>query len=463
VRIAAISVAPVFPNYVIGGSQKILVDVTAGLKRSGHDVQIWCTGMESHFGDFEVDGVTVHPDLQLRGSFPATHQVSPIALARTAEILRNATEWADRVYLHADAVYLRYALESTEIVRSIHDYVYEEALLSTLTLPAVATIVPSDYVKRVVENTIAMTGRQSIEPVIVVPNGISVRESTPEPQLPVGVSPRQDNDLILLFPHRPEPTKGVREAVLTAVEVDRKLPDRNVRLLMPAYPLGSGLDDAAGTTDEIACLVSDLGASEIVELHDWLNPSNMPNYYASGDVTLCIGSFVESFGLVPIESVSGGTPAVCARVGALRQFDRIDGVSMVGHGDISAAVDVVISAAQNSAEVVESGRRQISAQYSYAAMISGYEKSITGSLNEVRSISNSSTDQLTLAPWCDVQGSRIYDDYAVDYYQFDELVKELVSGSNQIKVNTPEANEKLSEEIESAKKLGVLVPKFTFG
>ncbi|MBT5476651.1 MAG: glycosyltransferase family 4 protein, partial [Chloroflexi bacterium] len=309
----------------------------------------------------------------------------------------------------------------------------------------------------------AMTGRQSIEPVIVVPNGISVRESTPEPQLPVGVSPRQDNDLILLFPHRPEPTKGVREAVLTAVEVDRKLPDRNVRLLMPAYPLGSGLDDAAGTTDEIACLVSDLGASEIVELHDWLNPSNMPNYYASGDVTLCIGSFVESFGLVPIESVSGGTPAVCARVGALRQFDRIDGVSMVGYGDISAAVDVVISAAQNSAEVVESGRRQISAQYSYAAMISGYEKSITGSLNEVRSISNSSTDQLTLAPWCDVQGSRIYDDYAVDYYQFDELVKELVSGSNQIKVNTPEANEKLSEEIESAKKLGVLVPKFTFG
>jgi glycosyltransferase involved in cell wall biosynthesis len=462
VRIAAISVAPIFPHYVFGGSQKILADVTAGLKNSGHDVQIWCTGRASPSEEFEVGGVIVHPELQLRGSFPATHQISPTALVRSAETLRTAAEWADRVYLHADAVYLRHALEGTEIVRSIHDYVYEEALLSTLTLGAGATIVPSDYIKRVIETTVAMTGRKSIEPVIVVPNGIYVPASTPEPRLPAGVVERKENDLILLFPHRPEPTKGVTEAVLTAVEVQRQLPDRKIRLLMPAYPPGSRLDDAAETADEIGTFVNDLHASDIVELHGWLKSSDMPNYYASGDVTLCIGSFVESFGLVPIESVVVGTPAVCARVGALRQLDGIDGISMVGHVDISAAADEVISAVQNSVEIVESSRQQVASQYSHSAMIDGYEKSITGSLADVRSITNLSADELTLAPWCDVQGGRIYDDYAADYYQFDNLVKELSSGSNRIKVTNGDPNEKLSQEIDSAKSLGILVPKFTF-
>jgi glycosyltransferase involved in cell wall biosynthesis len=462
VRIAAISVAPIFPNYVIGGSQKILTDVTAGLKNLNHDVQIWCTGTSSHDGDFEVGGVPIHPDLQLRGSFPATHQVSPVALARSAETLRNAAEWADRVYLHADAVYLRHALEGAEIVRSIHDYVYEEALLSTLTLGAAATIVPSDYMKLVVETTVAMTGRKSIEPVIIVPNGIKIPANIFEPRLPSGIAPRQSNDLVLLFPHRPEPTKGVKQAVLTAVEVQHKLPDRNVRLLMPAYPVGSGLDDAAGTTDEISDLVNDLDASDIVELHGWLNPSDMSKYYASGDVTLCIGSFVESFGLVPIESVVNGTPAICAKVGALRQFDGIDGILMVGYGDISAAAEAVLIASQDSVEIIESGRQQVALKYSYSAMIDSYEKLIIGSLNDGRLISNPSTNELTLAPWCDIQDGRIYDDYTAKYSQFDELVKELVGGSNQIMVSKSETNEKLLEEIKSAKNLGILAPKFTF-
>lgn len=462
-RIAAISVAPIFSNYVIGGSQKILSDVTAGLKKSNHDVQIWCTGTSSHDGDFEVGEVPIHPDIQLRGSFPATHQVSPAALAGSAETLRNAAEWADRVYLHADAVYLRHALEGAEIVRSIHDYVYEEALLSTLTLGAAATIVPSDYMKLVVETTVAMTGRKSIEPVIIVPNGIEIPASIPEPRLPSGIATRESNDLILLFPHRPEPTKGVKEAILTAVEVQRKLPGRKVRLLMPAYPPDLGLDDASVTTDEIDDLVNDLDASDIVELHGWLNPPDMPEYFASGDVTLCIGSFVESFGLVPVESVVNSTPAICAKVGALRHYDGIDGIFMVGYGDISAAADAVLMAAQASVEIIASGRQQVAVQYSYPAMIDSYEKLITGSLNDGRLISNPSADELTLAPWCDIQDGQIYDDYTAEYSQFDELVNELLGGSNQIRVSKSETNQKLLEEIESAKNLGILVPKFTFG
>ena len=84
-RIAAISVAPIFPNYVIGGSQKILADVTAGLKNLGHDVQIWCTATESHNGDFDVDGVAVHPELKFLRSL-SLDQPKPCVMPQSGRI-----------------------------------------------------------------------------------------------------------------------------------------------------------------------------------------------------------------------------------------------------------------------------------------------------------------------------------------------------------------------------------------
>ncbi len=458
-RIAAISVAPVFPSFVIGGSQKILVDVSSGLKQAGHDVQIFCTGIATHTGYFEIDGVPVHPDLELRGSFPATHQVPPIALAHTAEVLRKAADWADRVYLHADAIYLRHAIEGAEIVRSIHDFVYEEALLSSLTLPANVTIVPSNYLKRCMEMTIAISGRTVIEPVITVPNGVHIPANLPRPQLPVGIDLRKDNDLILLFPHRPEPAKGMYEAISVAIEVQRRSPDKNVRLIMPSYPSGSQLDEATGTIEEISQLVKECDANEIVELHSWLSPSDMPGYYASGDVTLCVGSFIESFGLVPIESVANGTPAICARVGALRQFADVGGITLVDHGDVTAAAEAVLAAVKNSAAEIKSGREQIARRYLYSEMITGYESTITGPLTGPRSIRKLS-GTLKVAPWCDVLGEQIYDDYAAESRRFPVLTNELASNSDEARVETILGNLKLTHEIERARKLGILVPEF---
>ena len=459
-RIAAISVAPIFPNYVIGGSQKILADVTAGLKNSGYDVQVWCTGTSSHDGDFEVGGVPIHPDLQLRGSFPATHQVSPISLARSAETLRNAAEWADRVYLHADAVYLRYALEGAEIIRSIHDYVYEEALLSTLTLPAAATIAPSDYMKRVIETTVAMTGRKTIERVVAIPNGVHVPDIIPIPALPDGISPRGEHDLILLFPHRPIPTKGVAEAIRTAVAVQKIESAKNVRLLIPAYPADSNFDEVAGSTDELMKLASDLGGVDIVELHSWLSTTEMAEYYAAGDVTLCIGSFVESFGLVPVESVANGTPAVCARVGAFRQFADVDGITLVPYGQIDASTQAVLSAAGALEDLIESGRSQISHAYSPYSMIQGYELIISQTLSDERKIELVADDQLSFAPWCDIQGQEIYDDYTATRLQYPHLVSALKANAGLIRSEPLLLSANLDNEVRHAKELGILVPNY---
>ena len=96
-RIAAVSVAPLLPDVVIGGSQKILVDVLTGLSRNGHDVQVWCSGRSAHSGEVEISGVRVHPEMKLRGSFPATHKVPPFKLAATTQALSEMADWGDRV------------------------------------------------------------------------------------------------------------------------------------------------------------------------------------------------------------------------------------------------------------------------------------------------------------------------------------------------------------------------------
>jgi glycosyltransferase involved in cell wall biosynthesis len=460
VRIAAISVAPLFPDLVIGGSQKILIDVAIGLNRSGHEVEIWCTGTPAYKGDFEIDGVTVHPQLGLRGTFPATHQVPPIELSITADALRRAAEWGDKVYLHADAVYLRHTLEGAEIIRSIHDYVYEEALVSTLSFPADATIVPSEYLKNCIEATIALSGRKTIEPIVVVPNGVHVPEVLPDPMLPKGIAPRAENDLILLFPHRPQAAKGLEVAIRLAVKKQATDDGRNVRLLMPVYPEDSNFDEAAGSITELNELVRKLGASDIVEFHGWLSPEDMPGYYAAGDVTLCLGSFIESFGLVPVESVANGTPVACARVGALREFDGIDGIFLEGYDWEPMTAHSVDLAIDCSDKQIASGRAQISAKYPMESMISGYESVLSESLKGERQITIGESGRLVLAPWCDIQGDRIYDDYRANRRIHRYVSQALRSGEGFIDVDPPPVSERHNHLVKTAVAAGILIPEY---
>jgi glycosyltransferase involved in cell wall biosynthesis len=449
---------------VIGGSQKILADIANGMKTAGHDIQIWSTYNDVHDDDFEIGNVTVHPELKLRGSFPATHQISPADLIETTQTLRKAADWANRIYLHADAVYLRHALEGKQIIRSIHDYMYEEALLSTLILPADITVVPSEYLKDCIEATVAHSGRKTIEPVIVIPNGVLVPESLSQPVLPDGVSPREENDLILLFPHRPEPAKGAREAFQAAVMIQNLEPSRNVRLLMPSYLWDSNLDESAASSDEILQLAEVYGASTLVELHGWLSPAEMPGYYAAGDVTLCIGSFVESFGLVPVESVANGTPAVCANVGALRRYSQTDGISMVPFMNFPATANAVLSAVTNpdAADLIESGRFWIATAYSQDKMISEFEDVMTHTIPEKRQIKVSPGNRLKLAPWCYVDGEAVFDDYTSAWNDYPELTAALQAGEGLIPADPLLLSASLDAEVRYARERGILIPDYVF-
>jgi glycosyltransferase involved in cell wall biosynthesis len=430
-RVLAVSVAPLFPGVVMGGSQRVLMDVVDALAEAGHDVRVLCSQVDGTGDCFSTKhGAVIEPNLPLRGAFPAPYQVTPHRLKSAWRALAEAAIWAERVYLHADAIYMRAALGDTPIVRSLHDFVYEEALISAFALPAGRTIVPSQYLADCVM-TSAGTVTDVGEPV-VIPNGVNVPDGRVTPVLPAGVAPRQGNDLLLLHPHRLHAEKGIEESMRIAVEVQKRIPGRSIRLLVPAPDRGGSLDEAAAVGSAVMDFARSVGADGLLEFHRWLGAEEMPGYYAAGDVTLCPGRFVESFGLVPLESVVAGTPAICTRVGALREKAGVPGVSLVDYGDIAAATSAVVEAVVERFDVHEA-QRTVRLRYSMDAMKAGYVDAITGKLTEKRqAASSSSGESWRLAPWCYVDGDRIFHDYLGRFEQFPTIAAALSSDSRVV-------------------------------
>jgi glycosyltransferase involved in cell wall biosynthesis len=427
-RVLAVSVAPLFPGVVMGGSQRILMDVLDALAESGHDVRVLCSQADGTGDGFSTEhGAVVEPSLPLRGAFPAPYQVTPHRLYAAWRALAEAASWAERVYLHADAVYLREALGKIPVVRSLHDFVYEEALVSAFALPADRTIVPSQYLSDCVEESAGAV--TDVGKLVVIPNGVNVPDGRVPPLLPSDVTPRNSNDLLLLHPHRLHMEKGIEESMRIAVEVQKRVPGRKVRLLMPAPGHGGSLDEAAAVDSDVMELASSVGAEGKLEFHRWLGADAMPGYYAAGDVTLCPGRFVESFGLVPLESVVAGTPAICSKVGAMREKSGVPGVSLVDYGDIEAAASAVVEAVIERFDVYEA-QRTVRMRYSTDVMKAAYVGAITGKLPAKRTKTRRKESvNWRLAPWCYIDGDRIFHDYLGRFEQFPTIASALSSDS----------------------------------
>lgn len=457
-RVLAVSVAPLFPDRIQGGSQRILMEAVDALAEAGHDVRVLSPG--SGDGGFRTShGAEIKPELELRGSFPAPYQTAPHRLMSVWRALAEGSAWADRAYLHADAVYMRSALGDIPVVRSLHDFVYEEALLSAFTLQADRTIVPSQYMR----DCIAASVGSVTDPgeVKVVLNGIGSPDWSVEPVMPAGVMARQAGDLVLLHPHRPHSEKGIAESIRIAVRVQKLAPERQVRLLVPALQPGGTADDAVLADGSIQELAASEGASQLVELHKWLSPAQMPGYFAAGDVTLCPGSFVEAFGLTPLESVVAGTPAVCSKVGAFREQIGLSGITHFDYGDTSAAGEAVLRAVSVT-EDLKDAADLISRKYNLGEMRRSYVEAITGPLPIVRSQDSlhkttDSESTLKLAPWCYVSGEQIYHDYLARFESFPLLTAKLKDNESMV-MQPSQAAETEATEMNKALKLGFIVP-----
>lgn len=174
-------------------------------------------------------------------------------------------------------------------------------------------VVPSEFVARQVREIVTGDPR-----VTVIENGVDTDLFSPSAdrrqEIAVG-----ESDLRLLIPSRPTLDKGF----LRAVGLAKALGKQGHDVTLAVFDRVEGEYDEQAQPDSFSpeMLRTELRATNCeVEIHPWQPRSVMPGLYRAADLTLCLGSAAEGFGLTAAESVACGTPVLSHGGGFLRQM-----------------------------------------------------------------------------------------------------------------------------------------------
>jgi glycosyltransferase involved in cell wall biosynthesis len=292
------------------------------------------------------------------------------------DMMLRAADEHDILYVHDCNLRFQFATDAIPTVIGVHDLVYAHTLTGALNANTERLITGSDYAAACLREVFTSFRPLGEESLYAVPYGFSSATFRPQGaarmRRELGLAP---DTVALLFPHRPDPAKGVVDS-LTAISLLRdRLPAEvfaRLRLLLPEW---QDPEDAGWAT--AVRHASDLGLTEVIFTHPWIPRARMGEYYSLGTATLCIGTFPEAFGNVHVESTLCGTPAVVSRVAAQR-FSIPDDVAShkVDPGDVVAVADrltdIILRGERTNPEL----RQYLESRYSARAMLGGYERAL---------------------------------------------------------------------------------------
>jgi len=418
-RIVMFSINPLFPRHVMGGAPKHLQNIALHLGRLGHEVIVLCTRPRN--GDeapFEWGaGVRVLPVLRFKQPFPQPYEVPAYDLAAAIQAVADHLAQADRFYMHDGEFLFPYVYQHIPTVVSLRDNVYPETILGGFLFQGDALILISEYSRQYYLRTAGRFLPGLSERMHVIYNGLDWERFKPTPParildlIPVDPAAQA----IILHPHRPEESKGIRHTIAVVDLLVRRYNMRHVRALVPRW-VGAELETFYG---EVQREIAQRGLADHFIFHDWVPQELMPEYYSLGRVMLSLGSFPEAFGNAVYESLGCGTPVVVARVSTHREILPEELIDKVDYGDVETAAAL-------TADIIASGRRTapqtldyLHTRYSIRAQLEGYAQVIlNASRREPLVYRHTPLDGQTrfaLAPWCYLSGRGIYHDFRADY------------------------------------------------
>lgn len=166
--------------------------------------------------------------------------------------------------------------------------------------------------------------------------------------------------LHLLMPARPTEAKGVR----TALEVVSALERQGIEAVLTCLEQREPLPGSSSLRDPR------------LQTIEWVDHERMPELYRRSQLTLCLSSVDEGFGLAAVESVACGTPVLVSPCGNLPHLlprrhgifvaDPVIGSTALGH-----LVRVAIT--EGPTDCLESGRGAIEARYPMHRMMDELE------------------------------------------------------------------------------------------
>lgn len=429
-NIVMFSINPLFPDVVMGGAPKHLKNIAIHLGESGHDVTILCTQVPDSWVEFQWhEHVTVKPVLRFKQPFPQPYEVPAFEMANILQIVGDHLKQADRFYMHDGEFLFPFAYHSVPTVVSLRDNVYPETLLGGFLSQGDKLILISEYSRQYYQHSVGRFFPEFSDRVEVIHNGIDWDRFRPvQPGRILDILPvRPGQRPVLLHPHRPEESKGIRQTIALIDALVHQHGITDILVLAPKWLDVQLTAELREFYDSIEALIETRGLRENFFFHQWIPHDLMPEYYSLGSVTVSLGYFSESFGNAVYESMGCGTPSIAARVSTHRELMPDELLDKVDFGDIDAA-------AQKTARIIREGRRTSPAamaylheNYSINRQLSRYADTILSArkvnpLVYVHPVLDDQT-QYRLAPWCYVAGRGIYHDFKAEYLTDDRLVQ----------------------------------------
>jgi glycosyltransferase involved in cell wall biosynthesis len=433
-NITVFSIVPLFPNFDMGGAQKHLRYIANHLGERGHQVTILCTKRHDTRESFHWHpNVTIHPILQFKQPFPGPYDTGAHNLGNIIQDLVEHLQGADRFYIHDGEMLFPYLYEHIPTVVGLRDNVYPETMMGAYLFRGDTLITISDYSKRFIEATVGRFFPELNSRLKRINNGLDWSHFKPTAGDKIWeIVPKnlRENYKIILQPHRPENTKGMWQAIAMAEKLVQQRQDFRV-----LYPKWLGVDADRGVLEfyaEVDRVLAEKGLQDYFVAHAWIPYPLMPEYYSLGDLTLSLGSFVESFGNAVYESLGCGTPSVVARIATHRELLPDNLVDKVDYDDADTAAAIV-------AEILSSKRRTSSesldylkTHYNFVDQLAAYAETIENAQvarpMQFKPQAITESTAFTLAPWCYITQGRIYHDFHADYRTDAALIALLESG-----------------------------------
>jgi glycosyltransferase involved in cell wall biosynthesis len=429
-RIVMFSINPIFPDVVTGGASKHLYHIAGQLGKLGNDVKILCAQSAQPVQPFTwAENVRVFPVLPFKLPFPQPYNIGGPNLALIVERVSEALQDADRFYIHDGEFLIPDVYEHIPTVVSFRDNVYPESVLGSYIGKADEVICVSAYSADIIKYTAGRFYPDLENRIHQVNNGIDFNHFKSVDAQPLadelGVYP--EDSTILLHPHRPEPGKGLPETIMVADRLVHEHGLSKLRVLIPEWINSMVSAGESDFYDAMMSLMQELDVWDHFKFIPWLPNDRMPELYSLGDVTLCLGNIVEAFGNVAYESLACATPSVVSRVGVHRTLLPDDLIEKVHFGDIDEAVKKVLHILKNNSRVGESTRSFLREHMDFNRQVESYAAIITSCQKReplcFRHPERSQDMGFILAPWCCLDGKRIYNDFHGTFTDAGELTK----------------------------------------
>jgi len=361
----------------MGGAQKQLYAVATHLAGQGHQVTILCTQREPDATQpFRWHAnAQVIPVFRFKQPYPEPYATPIYHIANAIQELGEYLAAADVYYAHDGGFIFPYVYQTVPTVFSLRSIIFAETLQSAFLFQGDELILISEYQRDVISNTVgrffpALAGRTH-----VIYNGLDFDTFHPTPpndllaQIP-GVDPAQHD--IVLFPHRPEEAKGILQTIDVARRLVYKHGLSNLRVLVPRWIESALSPDDKAFYAEVQRQLQAYGLVDHFVFHPWISQTQIPQYYTLGDVTLAIGSYVETFGNVPYESLACGTPAIVARVGPARELLPEELIHKVDFGDTEKTAALAADIIQHKRRTSPQTMAYLKRHFDREDMVSAY-------------------------------------------------------------------------------------------